>query len=309
MLEPAGEADAAGRLRAASSRSRRAAGRGRRRASAAAAPRRPRAPPAGGELARGPRSPARERAQSRSQRSVDSPKPTISRRAPGLAAWTSGQAASSRSTPLETISLPTKITRGPSAAANQSSASAAGRGSRSQCAPPLGALRRRRVPPAPRGAAGRSGGGIGANSWVSTPGGPSRTLAFVRGRRRPAGGGRRCGGADEDPGGAVDALLGVRAEAVEVGDHRVREIRAVDLEREGRPARARITGPMTRWLASAASTPPSEPTRSRTARDVALEVAVELVVGELGEGLDLESPRSCRRRRPAGGRRCRGCIP
>ena len=46
---------------------------------------------------------------------------------------------------------------------------------------------------------------------------------------------------------------------------------------------------MTRWLASAASTPPSDSTRSRTAATFGLEVAVELGVGELGEGLDLEA--------------------
>ena len=38
-----------------------------------------------------------------------------------------------------------------------------------------------------------------------------------------------------------------------------------------------------------------------------LDVAVELRVGELAEGLHLEALVACRARRPAAGRRCRGC--
>ena len=55
------------------------------------------------------------------------------------------------------------------------------------------------------------------------------------------------------------------------------------------PARARIAGPITRWLARA-SVEAARPLGDRAHRgDVGLDVAVELGLGQLREGLDLEA--------------------
>ena len=75
---------------------------------------------------RAARSPA-----SASSPSRNAPKPTITSLASGTRSTTSGQAASSRSTPLEAISLPTKTTRR-SSGSIAASASAAARGSRAK---------------------------------------------------------------------------------------------------------------------------------------------------------------------------------
>ena len=124
VLEPAGELDAAGRRPTRRRRSRRAAA-SRKARSIRSAPCLPalQRPAALGELTDRPevarsRAPPRRRVRALSS----APNPTISSRAPGCARWTSGHAASSRSTPFETISLPTNTTRGPGASANQRTA-------------------------------------------------------------------------------------------------------------------------------------------------------------------------------------------
>ncbi len=189
VLEPAGEANrAARRARARLRVVLAAAGRGTRSASAAA----PSSPPSSarpraGELAqRAEVAAPQRRPRSCAGRRSSDPKPTISRRASGCARCTSGQAASSRSMPFETISLPTKITRGPSPAAYHSTASAAA----SRVAVPrrpAGAPGRLRTSQ-PRRAAPAAGR---EQRRCRRPGGPSRTLAFTSGsstawRRRSA---------------------------------------------------------------------------------------------------------------------------
>ena len=245
VLEPADELDRAGGAPRRPPRSRPADRRGTRRGSAAAPPPRPRGPrPSRGDLARVVEIAAVERRQAagaarpRTRRS-----PAICSRASGCSPWTSGQAASSRSTPLETISLPTKTTR-------SGGVGAARRG---------GAARRRRQPPLaqvpararvtgsprPKAAPCRPRAGRAASSLEPETSGERRPERLGRVAR-----------ADEDAPRPLPCPRGVGQEA-RVRLDRVLERRAVDLGGEGaRPARARIAGPMTRWLASAASMPP-----------------------------------------------------
>ena len=181
VLEPPGEAD---RSRSPPSAAldvalRRDGHRGRRASISqrALAPR-PRAPPPAGDLARDRRD-RRRRAPSTAARAPRGTRRSRRRAGgrPGSRPTTSGHAASSRSTPLETISLPTNTTRGPSPSANHSTASAAVRGSRPQALRGLGASRRGRWPgrgsPCVAASAARR---AGAKSSVSTPGGPEARL-------------------------------------------------------------------------------------------------------------------------------------
>ena len=127
-------------------------------------------------------------------------------RASGCAARTSGQAASSRSTPLETISLPTKTTRG-----------WRGRGLRGPRAEPSGPRRPRGRKPPCRRRAGRAG---------SSPPGPATSGSAAQSDsavwREPT----------RTPAAASHALLRVGQEA-RVRLDRVLERRAVDLGGEG----------------------------------------------------------------------------
>ena len=254
--------------------------RGRRPASAAARPLRP--PPrarARRSRAAGPRSPRAKPPTTACSASSAAPKPTTSRRASGWARWTSGQAASSRSTPLETISLPTKITRSAVAPRRTSRPPPRQRGGRdprssSPWSAGSGSVRRNRWASASSAVAALDGRGRreqrGVDARRAEPD-LGVDLGLVDGAAQALG---DVAGADQDPGGALGRLARVRAEALEVGEDRVREVGAVDLERVARARRARrITGAMTRWLASAASTPPELGDQVAHRGDVALEVA------------------------------------
>ena len=295
VLEPAGERDAARRLARPPPRSRlrlrveEGAEDPQRLLLAALQPpapaRRSRGP------RRGPRTPATPRAAAAPRRTRRSRRSAAARR--GSRAWTSGQAASSRSTPLETISLPTRTTRGPSAAARCSIASAAARGSRGErAAARRGSLRRSTLaassaqPPwRPTRRADRR-----EELRVDARGAEPRLGGQARGRRAPPRGSRPCGGSR--PGPRAAASMPSRAygrKRVGLGLHRVLERRAVDLGREAearagedRRAHDQVVGE--RGVDAA-----------RRLDDVAdgghvgLEVAVELGFGQLRERLDLEA--------------------
>ena len=145
--------------------------------------------------------------------------------------------------------------------ADRGAASAVAPEGRPRGARPAG---RRRQPPR------ASSASRGAEPSMSTPGGPSRVFASrptsgsaaqrlsavwrepTRTPRPPPSPRRRRGGS-----------VGLRLD-------RVLEGRAVDLGREGAtPARARIAGPITRWLASAASIPPARAATRATAATLA----------------------------------------
>ena len=95
----------------------------------------------------------------------------------------------------------------------------------------------------------------GAKRATSTPGGPSRVRSRARRRRAPPTGSRGVARADEHRARARDALAGKAEKALRLGLDGVLERAAVHLDgirQLARPApRARITGPITRWLASA----------------------------------------------------------
>ena len=140
-------------------------------------------------------SPASSARSRRSAASRYSPKPTSSSRAPGFCSATSGQAASSRSTPLETISLPTKTTRAPGAAANHSTAS----GGRRALAPEARVPRRAQV----RGQRAQARGCLGARQLREELGVDARRaeprLRRQLGSATSPRGSRRCGASRRAP--------------------------------------------------------------------------------------------------------------
>ena len=201
----------------------RRAGRPRARARAARsrAPRRGRRRAARSPAARCPRGRCRSR-RSRAAR-------------PARAAATSGQAATSRSTPFETISLPTKLTMRSRSGSSARSASAA------PASPPQPAA----SAPSSRSASARSRSAAASVARARTrrrrrPAGPSRVLL---GQRRvvhhlpqPLG---RVARADQHGARARQALGGVGQEALAVRRDRVGQRAAVDLHRVGRVEPAR----------------------------------------------------------------------
>ena len=197
VLEAAGEGDAPGGLAGELGVALRRIGeeRARCRSGASSPPSSPRPRVAISSAAS--TSPSFSASHSPSSSSRKRPEAGDSRRAPGFCAWTSGHAASSRSTPFETISLPTKTTRGP-VGAREPLDRHGGLGGLAVPGAALvdvpvrrglqrGEVRRqrpqaRRAPRPPRPARTAS---------VSTPGGPGATFAFTSGsstacRRRSA---------------------------------------------------------------------------------------------------------------------------
>ena len=230
---------------------RRAGRRGRRRGSAAAAPRRPRAPSRAarprarrrGRRARAPPAAAAGRPRTRrSRRSAAGPR--------GGRAWTSGQAASSRSTPLETISLPTKTTSG-----------------------------------SPRPPAGRNSCDVDAGRAE-----PRLLLQARQVRQRRPERLARCGRSRRGRRRRPPGPRGRRAGSVGMGLDRVLERRAVDLGREGgdggagedRRAHHQVVGEGGVDAAGRGGD-------LAHGGDVGVEVAVELGLAQLGERLDLEA--------------------
>ena len=239
----------------------------------------------------GPRSPAARPSETLCSTGASAPKPTISSRASGWPACTSGQAASSRSTPLETISLPTKITRGPLAlgepvdrvrrghgvavpARRRWSASSSSRRRGRERLERERALRRRDRREQVRVDTRRAEADL-------------RVGHRVVDRLAQAGG--DVAGADQDPRGAVAGLLRVRAAALEVGDHGVGEVGAVDRKRVVEPGAAEDHRPHDQVVGERRVDAAERLDQLADRRDVRLEVAVELGVGELGERLDLEA--------------------
>ena len=219
-------------------------------------------------------------------------------RAAGSRASTSGQAASSRSTPFDTISLPTKQTTGSRVGSSAASASGAptsmpaavvARAHRGQLLAASAARRGedRRARRSPRRRPARNRSRCAASSQrtsASSSPAPCLRLAghervhvdagraeegalaqtFQRHRRPQALG--RVARADQDRPRRHEAFAGVRGEPLVVGLQRVLERGAVDLHRvrEVAEARARITGPISTWLAKPASMSAAS-TTSRTA--------------------------------------------
>ena len=189
---------------------------------------------------------------------------------------TSGQAASSRSTPLETISLPTKTTREPER---------------------VGSARSVAAPPA-----------RGGTPRCRRPGGPAASSLAGRDvrERRPERLGR-VAGADQHPVGRLHPLSGVGQEA-RMGFDRVLERRAVDLGGEGADAGAGEDRRAHHQVVGEGGVDPAGGVGDLAdGGDVGLDVAVELGLAQLGEGLDLEALVGVLARRRAAGRRCRGC--
>ena len=194
--------------------------------------------PGEGELPRRSRSPSCRARRAASRPSRKAPKPTTSRRASGTRSSTSGQAASSRSGPLLTISLPTKTTSG---------------------SPPVSTAQRRARPPrvAREGALrGAPGSRSAATLQLARPGRPRRpspvVLAGARSGTRPRREGRaacargssgsaivspqalgRVAGAHEHGPRRRQALAGEAQEALRFGLDGVLERAAVDLDRVG----------------------------------------------------------------------------
>ena len=261
-------------------------GRPGRPAAAPAAPRARRGCPG---PRRGPR--ARDRPPAASRPSRKPPNPTTTSRASGTRASTSGHAASSSSTPLEAISLPTKTTRRSRSGSRPASASAAAPVSRANEEPavPARAARTRSASaprPGPRRLRLARAELLDVDAGRPEPGAPLEP-GIVHRRPQALGGVPRT---DQYAARPRQALAGVREEARMRLD-RVLERRAVDLGRVGdveprEPARdddrahhevvgERDVGPRAlRDLADGG--------------DVALQVVVQLGVGELGErpGLD-----------------------
>ena len=232
---------------------------------------------------------ARERGRQRlGAASRNAPKPTISRRASGARASTSGHAASSSSTPLDAISLPTKSTIRSRAGSSSPSAAAASPADRSAT------NGRERPPPG----FGRATGGRGAG--VLGGGLARRRLrdaqALCR-RRRVRRARREAADVDARRARAASCPPGPARPARPTGSppcgasRRARRARCARPSRAagrkrgygltvyssalpwiltayGTPvpasARARISGPMTRWFASATSGR-ARATTSRTA--------------------------------------------
>ena len=128
VLEPPREGDARRRPRSPTRRSLRAASRGTRRASERRLAPRPRRRPRAASSRSGSRSPGASPSQALSA-SSSAPNPTTSSRASDVGV-DQRPGREQQVDPLLTISLPTKTTRGPSPAANHSTASAASDGSR-----------------------------------------------------------------------------------------------------------------------------------------------------------------------------------
>ncbi len=201
-------------------------------------------------------------------------------RALGTCSSTSGQAASSRSTPLLTISLPTNATSRSSAGrAARAPRPPRARRARRRRRPRLARRRRRRRSRASSGDARRraanapssaraAAGSRGTKRSTSTPGGPSRVRVLSAGPRAPATGSPPCGGSRR----ACRAAPATPSRAY----GRKRSGSGLTVYSSALPwtftaygtlppsARARITGPITRWLASATSGETSS-TSSRTA--------------------------------------------
>ena len=220
------------------------------------------------------RSPAASCSASRSSPGRNAPKPTIISRARGSRASTSGNAASSSSTPLDAISLPTNTTsRSPGSTLSRAATASPtsrreARSRRRRAAGAAAPPRRRRASAraaprrsALRALARREAGHIDARRPEAGPAGQRRVVHL-----RPQALGR-VARADEHAARAREALDGERLEA-RIRLDGVLQRAAVDLDRvrarRPRAPRARIAGPITRWLASATSTP-ARATTSRTA--------------------------------------------
>ena len=96
-------------------------------------------------------------------------------------------------------------------------------------------------------------------------------------------------GADQDPGGAIAGLLRVGPEPVEVGEHGVGEVGAVNRERVAEPGAAEDHGAHDQVVGDRGVDTPERLDQLGDRRHVHLDVAVELGVGELAEGLHLEA--------------------
>ena len=114
-------------------------------------------------------------------------------------------------------------------------------------------------------------------------------------------------GADQDPSRRARPVARHRPEALELGDDRVGEVRAVDLdgERHPRPLHDQRRGHQVVRKRRIRRPGPRDDVAHGVG--VRLDVALELIVGQLGDTSSPRSPRSGRGRRPAGGRRCRAC--
>ena len=138
----------------------------------------------------------------------------------GTSPSTSGHAATSRSTPLETISLPTNATsrswRGPARPAP-----ACGGSSRAKAStPPLRLASRHRPPGAMRvrpAATAASGGSRGANSFMSTPAGRAGCVGSRSRRQVPPTGSPPCDGSPPARRSPREALAGERRKALGFG--------------------------------------------------------------------------------------------
>ena len=157
---------------------------------------------------------------------------------PGTRARTSGQAATSRSMPLETISLPTKITSRPlrpRRARRSPPRRRRGRGRRrsGRLVGAAAAACAARSRPSATSSAAAPPGRAGGTPATSTPGGPSRVRAAASGLGAPPTGSRPCGASRRARRGPREALARVGQEAGGVRLDRVLERAAVDLHREG----------------------------------------------------------------------------
>ena len=218
-----------------------------------------------------PRRPAASCAASRSSPGRNAPNPTTISRARGSRASTSGQAASSSSTPLDAISLPTNTTsRSPASIVSSADdrlahvavERGAGGGDRRRARPAARAARRRRPARHPARAA--------RTAPTSTPGGPSRV--------RPGSDGSSIS-AHSDSAVWREPTSTPRAPARPSTAYGRNRGYGLTTYSSALPwiftaygtspsARARIAGPITRWFASATSGR-ARSTTSRTAATLA----------------------------------------
>ena len=138
---------------------------------------------------------------------------------------------------------------------------------------------------------GRVAVGFGAEELDVDPRGAEAGLLSKSGdvrERRPEGLGG-VAGADEDAGGGAHALFGEGPEAVEVGFDRVLEGRTVDLGGEGPDVGAGEDRRAHDQVIGQGHVDPPGPLGNRPdGGDVGVEVAIELRLAQLREGLDLE---------------------
>ena len=197
---------------------------------------------------------------------------------------------------METISLPTKTTRrSRSGSSARQRVGGRRRVAREDADPSVpGARRAHALGERAEARAAPRRARAGRTASMSTPGrAEPGARARASGRPSPPTGSRRCGASRPARRGPPPAPRARTAGSARVRLDGVLERRAVDLDRVGhveprRAPRASTTGPITRWLASATSGRGALGDLAHRG-DVALEVGVELGVGELGERARLDA--------------------